>query len=121
MATFLTLSQYYLLIDQIFIISYSDISFLGNTPLHWSALNGHTDMCELLIKHGANPTIRNNNGFSPATLAEQREFMECANIILKAYDPDEDEDGAKEVKQDGVEEYSVLSSNDPEYQEFASR
>jgi ankyrin repeat protein len=30
----------------------------GLTPLHWSALNGRTDMAELLLEHGANLNAR---------------------------------------------------------------
>ena len=29
----------------------------GNTPLHWSALNGHEKVAELLIKNGANGKV----------------------------------------------------------------
>lgn len=93
----------------------------GNTPLHWSAINGHREVCELLLANGAKPTIRNNQGLSPATLAEQREFMDCANAILKAYDPDEDAENEGAQVDDSADADSAditVSSNDPEFQEY---
>lgn len=37
----------------------------GNTPLHIAALKGHYTICELLIKNGANPSMRNLRGQIP--------------------------------------------------------
>lgn len=29
----------------------------GNTPLHWAAVNGNTNIVEILIRSGANPDV----------------------------------------------------------------
>ncbi|XP_046544586.1 LOW QUALITY PROTEIN: uncharacterized protein LOC124254780 [Haliotis rubra] len=34
----------------------------GNTPLIWAAKKGHTKIVQLLLKHGADPTLRNYEG-----------------------------------------------------------
>lgn len=41
----------------------------GNTPLHWATLTARSDaLIETLKKHGADPAIRNNNGWSSAQM-----------------------------------------------------
>jgi ankyrin repeat protein len=69
----------------------------GNTPLHWACLNGHLEMVKKLLELGCNPLIRNQNGMSAATLAEQRGHMEVVTLVLQHYDPeDEDDEGVEE-------------------------
>jgi ankyrin repeat protein len=92
----------------------------GSRPLHWAALNGHIEACKLLISHGAVAVLRNNAGFSPATLAEQREHLKCANVLLQSYDPEDgqEEDGAEAVTADD-EKDMIYSCNDPDYEKFS--
>ena len=40
----------------------------GNTPLHLAALKCHRPMYQFLVANGANPTVRNNKGKTPAQL-----------------------------------------------------
>ena len=42
----------------------------GATSLHWACVNGHKDAVALLLKAGADPTIKNLTGRSSVTLAE---------------------------------------------------
>ncbi|CAI5533235.1 unnamed protein product [Closterium sp. Naga37s-1] len=37
----------------------------GRTPLHSACLHGHVAVCELLLKHGANPKARDSSGSEP--------------------------------------------------------
>ena len=37
----------------------------GNTPLHMSSANGHVEVTEVLLKHGAVVTVKNNAGNTP--------------------------------------------------------
>ncbi|CAI5479740.1 unnamed protein product [Closterium sp. Yama58-4] len=37
----------------------------GRTPLHSACLHGHVAVCELLLKHGANPRARDSSGSEP--------------------------------------------------------
>ena len=41
----------------------------GNTALHGAVTNGDAEVAELLLEAGADPTIRNDNGHTPADLA----------------------------------------------------
>ena len=36
----------------------------GQTPLHLAARNNHEDTCQLLLEHGAEPTLKNNFGLA---------------------------------------------------------
>lgn len=49
------------------IINSQDIN--GDTPLHIAARSGDYDMIAIVIQSGANPTIRNYNGYTPGDLA----------------------------------------------------
>jgi hypothetical protein len=42
---------------------------LESTPLHWAARHGHLKMVVLLIAHGANPLLFDNEGFAVVHLA----------------------------------------------------
>jgi ankyrin repeat protein len=45
----------------------------GNTPLHVAAYGGHALIVEQLLARGANRTLRNQAGFTPAELASEAE------------------------------------------------
>lgn len=64
----------------------------GSTPLHWAALNGHLKIVEKLLEAGADATIKNSSGRSPVTLAEQQSHLEVVQVLLKSYDPEEEEE-----------------------------
>ena len=67
----------------------------GNTPLHWAALNGSKPTIELLLKHGANATIKNLQGKTAVFEAEQQDHQEVVALLLTSFEPlesDDDED-----------------------------
>ena len=41
----------------------------GFTPLHEAAQKGRTQLCALLLAHGADPTLKNQEGQTPLDLA----------------------------------------------------
>ena len=41
---------------------YIDINITGDTPLHWAAWYGKTETVAVLIRHGADLTVTNNEG-----------------------------------------------------------
>lgn len=54
-------------INKIDIINHRDI--VGDTPLHFAAaINGRSKLWKELVKHGADPEIRNNSGISPTDM-----------------------------------------------------
>jgi len=48
----------------------------GNTALHLAALLGERDVVKLLIERGADKTIKNNKGFSPVDVVDDKEMSE---------------------------------------------
>ena len=47
--------------------------FVGNTPLHFAALENRKEVVELLLKHGADKEAQNADGKKPCDLAEDPE------------------------------------------------
>ena len=68
---------------------------LKATPLQWAARQGHVAMCVLLIKEGADPSIKDCQGFNSLHLAAQFGFDGlCAYFIAKGTDVNSvDDDG----------------------------
>ena len=46
---------------------YRDIEVVGETPLHNAAAYGSKEMIELLLKHNADPSLKDDRGESPLT------------------------------------------------------
>ncbi|RKF79331.1 Ankyrin repeat-containing protein YAR1 [Golovinomyces cichoracearum] len=55
----------------------------GNTPMHWAALNGHLDVVQVLMEHGADPTITNDMGHDAIYEAELNDKKEVVEWVLK--------------------------------------
>ena len=53
----------------------------GSTPLHTVAFTGDRASLDLLLKHGADPAIRNNDGKTPADIARERGHGEIAERL----------------------------------------
>lgn len=47
------------------------VNFYGCTPLHYAAISNSLETVQVLIKHGANPTIKNDLGFKPSNFGNQ--------------------------------------------------
>lgn len=56
----------------------------GNTSLHLAAANGHSDVCQLLIKHGADINRSGCNGQTPLMQACLSRKYETAKTLLAA-------------------------------------
>lgn len=54
----------------------------GTTLLHYAAMQGRSDIIELLISKGANPNIGNNRNTVPLHKAVQRGELECAKVLI---------------------------------------
>ncbi|KAK5866823.1 hypothetical protein PBY51_011367 [Eleginops maclovinus] len=55
----------------------------GFTPLHVAALQGHTPLLALLIRHGANVNARNNHSATPLHLAAQNSHVQVMRSLLE--------------------------------------
>ena len=53
----------------------------GITPLHSAAQNGNIEIIILLLEKGANVSMRMEGGKLPCTLAQEKGFMEIAEIL----------------------------------------
>lgn len=65
---------------------------IGQTPLHWAAENGSSEMVECLIRNGANIEITDTNGYTPLTLAlsspdhgELRYIERVSRLLVRGY------------------------------------
>ncbi|CAG7704209.1 unnamed protein product [Allacma fusca] len=62
---------------------------LQSSPLHWATRQGHLSMVVLLMKHGADPTLRDGEGCSSIHLAAQFGYTPIVAFLLaKGVSPD---------------------------------
>ncbi|THU89385.1 hypothetical protein K435DRAFT_761244 [Dendrothele bispora CBS 962.96] len=53
----------------------------GSTPLHFAAANGNKNVIMALLLRGAHADRRDKHGITPAMLAEQNRWLECAQVL----------------------------------------
>ncbi|GCC23600.1 espin-like protein [Chiloscyllium punctatum] len=53
----------------------------GGTPLHDAAENGQLECCQILIMNQVDPTIRDDDGYTAAELADYNGNVDCANYL----------------------------------------
>ncbi|KAL6239447.1 ankyrin repeat-containing domain protein [Aspergillus navahoensis] len=68
----------------------------GNTPLHWAALNTHLECVKVLVKAGADVSIKNEAGLDAVFLAERADWK--AQEATQTPDPSQDQDGDEEME-----------------------
>ncbi len=56
----------------------------GGTPLHWAAARGLTDIVELILAHGGNPLVRDNDGEMPRDIARDRNRDDIFDLLERA-------------------------------------
>jgi ankyrin repeat protein len=54
----------------------------GSTPLHTVAFTGDRASLDLLLKHGADPALTNNEGKTAADIARERGNQEIADLLV---------------------------------------
>lgn len=55
------------------------------TPLHEAAQKGRTQLCALLLAHGADPTMKNQEGQTPLDLATVMSLEDTFHMDIKAH------------------------------------
>jgi ankyrin repeat protein len=56
--------------------------FVGSTPLHWATKNGHMQVFQALLDHGADMEVANNNGWNPLHMACCQGQLAVVNELL---------------------------------------
>ena len=59
----------YSIVKRIHIFTFTATDKWGFTPLHEAAQKGRTQLCSLLLAHGADPTLKNQEGQTPLDLS----------------------------------------------------
>lgn len=87
----------------------------GYTPLHYACWNNFYDIVDLLLKYGANPLIKNNEGensLETARITKNKKLIELLENKVKDMDVNED-DNSKEV--DDLKNVQKISIKYQEY------
>lgn len=56
----------------------------GRSPLHWAVYWENIEAIKLLFARGANPTLEDNNGVTPAMVAASKGFLKWAQALQNA-------------------------------------
>jgi ankyrin repeat protein len=69
-------------VKQALICTNPNISAGGMRPLHIAARNGYLEIVELLLEHGANPNVQDNDGRTPLHYAVENCHVGVARVLL---------------------------------------
>ena len=58
--------------------------FAGHTALQAASQNGHLEVLRLLLRSGASPDLPNNNGKTPLSIARERGYHLCEELVSPA-------------------------------------
>jgi len=65
----------------------------GNTALTWACREGYTDIVNLLLAHGADPTIKNNMNYKALVYACKNGHTDIVKILLNRHEENKEELG----------------------------
>lgn len=55
----------------------------GHSPLHWAALGGNPDVCQILIENKINPNVHDYAGRTPLQCAAYGGYINCMVVLLE--------------------------------------
>lgn len=55
----------------------------GHSPLHWAALGGNPDVCQILIENKINPNVQDYAGRTPLQCAAYGGYINCMVVLLE--------------------------------------
>ena len=56
------------------------LGFLGYTPLHEAACQGHADILQLLLIYGGNVDAKANGQYTPLHIAASMDYVKCIKV-----------------------------------------
>lgn len=62
----------------------NDHDFNGDTPFHLATMNGHLEICKLLVSYGADVNIQNANGDTPLHIAAKHQNVDIFEELMFA-------------------------------------
>lgn len=67
--------------------SICDAISLGCTPLHWAAIRGNAEVCNVLVQAGTKQEliVKDKSGLTPVQLASDRGQKHAAIILVSTY------------------------------------
>jgi ankyrin repeat protein len=63
-------------------LAFSRIQLFGDTPMHAAAGKGHTEIVALLLEHGADANVRDQNGQAPLHDAASNGHFQVVRLLL---------------------------------------
>jgi len=79
----------------------------SNTPLHWAALNGHLEVCKLLVNAGADMWIRNSAGNLAIFEAERAGKDDVVAWLLEIGGTEKEKEGVQQEASAGADEEHI--------------
>ena len=55
----------------------------GSSPLHCAAMSGLTNMADCLLRYGADPLLKNDEGVNPIAMARSNGNEDTARLIKR--------------------------------------
>uniref|UniRef100_UPI00398E6A4D inversin isoform X2 n=1 Tax=Pristiophorus japonicus TaxID=55135 RepID=UPI00398E6A4D len=55
----------------------------GHSPLHWAALGGNADVCQILIQNLINPNVQDYAGRTPLQCAAYGGYINCMAVLME--------------------------------------
>ena len=55
----------------------------GGTPLHWAALEGHAEICKILLDNHVEKNPRTNDGRTPLNIAASKGHFKVCQVLLQ--------------------------------------